>query len=200
MIFGEPTDNELLVGSKGLLEYKLHFNGIKAHSSNPKKGKSANINAIKFLCELDDFYCKTIKLDKDNNFEIPYTTMNVGTINGGIDLNSISPICEVGIDFRIINVQHIELIKRKINEIALKFDCDVSLITELYPFINKIEFVKEIKTSNFLTEASFIKNNVSKIILGPGPITAHEINEYITEESYNKLVEQYTNLIIDICK
>ena len=36
MIFGEPTNNELLVGHKGLLEYKINFNGIKVHSSNPE--------------------------------------------------------------------------------------------------------------------------------------------------------------------
>jgi len=49
MIFGEPTNNEFLVGSKGLLEYHLEFIGKKAHSSNPEKGISANLNAIKFL-------------------------------------------------------------------------------------------------------------------------------------------------------
>ena len=44
MIFGEPTDNEALLGSKGLLEYELNFIGLKAHSSNPEKGISANMN------------------------------------------------------------------------------------------------------------------------------------------------------------
>ena len=52
MIFGETTNNEILVGTKGLLECELNFKGIKAHSSNPEKGKSANINAIEFLAEL----------------------------------------------------------------------------------------------------------------------------------------------------
>ena len=49
MIFGEPTNNEMLVGSKGLLEYELNFIGVKAHSSNPEKGISANLNAVKLL-------------------------------------------------------------------------------------------------------------------------------------------------------
>ena len=56
MIFGEPTNNEILVGSKGLLEFELNFKGVKAHSSNPEKGKSANMNAVKFLVELEEFY------------------------------------------------------------------------------------------------------------------------------------------------
>ena len=62
VIFGEPTNNEILSGSKGLLEYDLKFNGIKVHSSNPEKGKSANLNAVKFLSELDKFYNEKIKI------------------------------------------------------------------------------------------------------------------------------------------
>ena len=99
MIFGEPTNNQILVGSKGLLEYELKFNGIKAHSSNPAKGKSANMNAVKFLSELDKFYNEKIKAYKEENYEVPYTTMNVGLINGGSAKNSIPACCEVSIDF-----------------------------------------------------------------------------------------------------
>ena len=49
MVFGEPTYNEILIGCKGLLECELYFKGIKAHSSNPDKGESANLHAINFL-------------------------------------------------------------------------------------------------------------------------------------------------------
>ena len=37
MIFGEPTNNEMLIGGKGLLEFKIDCIGKKAHSSNPSK-------------------------------------------------------------------------------------------------------------------------------------------------------------------
>lgn len=198
MIFGEPTDNEILVGSKGLLEYEFKFNGIKAHSSNPDKGKSANMNAVKFLYELSEFYNEKIKIFKDFNYEIPYTTMNVGLINGGSAKNSVSANCYVSIDFRIANKNQMEVIKKKIEELSLKYDCAINLIEEIEPFIDKSEFATEIKTANFITEASHTKN-CKRIILGTGPVTAHEVNEYITEESYNKLVEQYKELIIKMC-
>ena len=117
MIFGEPTNNEILVGSKGLLEYELNFNGIKAHSSNPDKGKSANLNAIKFLAKLDEFYNQELKSFKEESYEVPYTTMNIGILNGGSAKNSVSANCNVVIDFRIANTNHIDLIKTKIEEI-----------------------------------------------------------------------------------
>ena len=49
MIFGEPTNNEIFTGHKGLIEYEIYFKGLKAHSSNPAKGISANMNAVKFF-------------------------------------------------------------------------------------------------------------------------------------------------------
>ena len=198
MIFGEPTNNEILVGSKGLLEYHIDFIGKKAHSSNPEKGISANLNAVKFISELNEFYEKEIKIFKEDKYEIPYTTMNVGIINGGSAMNSIPASCNVKIDFRIANEKHIELIKSKVNELSEKYICKVNIFDCILPFIDKKYMNEKIKTANFITEASMIKGS-NRIILGPGPITAHEINEYITEESYKNLVDQYKKIILETC-
>ncbi|MDO5555645.1 MAG: M20/M25/M40 family metallo-hydrolase [Clostridia bacterium] len=202
MIFGEPTNNQILIGSKGLLEYKLYFKGKKAHSSNPEKGKSANLNAIKFIFELNEFYENKIKQFKEDKYEISYTTMNVGLINGGSAINSVSAECNVSIDFRIVIEEHIKIIKEKIEELAQKYECKINIIEEVEPFFNDVSVItSSIKTANFITEASFIKqNNVRKIILGLGEITAHEIDENITEESYDMLIKQYKELILKICK
>ena len=64
---------------------------------------------------------------------------------------------------------------------------------------NEIDYIKESGTAGFMTEASFVEEN--RIILGPGPVTAHEINEYVTIESLAKAVKQYKELIkINCCK
>lgn len=199
MIFGEPTNNEMLVGSKGLLVFELKFKGVKAHSSNPKKGKSAIMNAVKFLTELEQYYNAKIKEFEEEYYNVPYTTMNVGLINGGSALNSVSASCTVGIDFRIANKSHINIIKKEIEKLASIYDCEINILDEIEPFINNSKLINEIKTANFMTEASFVKNS-ERIILGTGPVTAHEVNEYITEESYNKLVDQYKELIIKVCE
>jgi len=198
MLFGEPTNNEMLVGSKGLFQPDITFNGVKTHSSTPEKGKSANMNAIKFIYELEEFYNKEIKKDLNNNYEVPYTTMNVGLINGGSAKNSIPANCEISIDFRIIKSEHIDLLKEKMNELSYKYDCKINIFEEIQPFYNELEFINENKTANFLTEASLVKQS-KRIILGTGPVTAHEVNEHITVESYKKLVEQYKNIIKKVC-
>lgn len=202
MIFGEPTNNELLIGSKGLIEYEIYFKGLKAHSSNPEKGISANINAAKFIYELNNFYESKVKQDKEKLYEIPYTTMNIGTINGGTAKNSVPASCTISIDFRISNKDHIKIITEKIEELVQKYKAEINILELIEPFIDEIDFIEKKKTANFMTEASKLDSsqNVKRIILGTGPVTAHEVNEHISVESYEKLIEQYKDLILNECK
>lgn len=197
IIVGEPTNNEMVVGSKGLIEYKISFKGKKAHSSNPLRGENAIIKALSFITELNEFYRNIIKKEENANFEIPYTTMNIGKINGGSAINSVPDSCEVLVDFRTISTKSEEKIIEKINELRIKYEANVEELNKLSSFMNETEYSN--KTCNFITEASFL-NNTERIILGTGPVTAHEVNEYITVESLNKLVEQYKELIINYCK
>lgn len=198
MIFGEPTNNEIYTGHKGILEYEIMFYGLKAHSSNPAKGISANMNAVKFITELDKFYNEEIKIDEHPQYEIPYTTMNVGIINGGTANNSVSAYCKISIDFRLANKKHIEKILEEVEFLSSKYNAKINIIEQIEPFVDEIDFLNETKTTNFLTEASKVYNS-KRIILGTGPVTAHEVNEKISVQSYNKLIEQYTDLIYKIC-
>lgn len=199
MIYGEPTDNIPLIGSKGLLEFELNFNGKKAHASEPNKGKSANINAIKLTNELNNYYEENIKVETNNKYEIPYTTMNIGIINGGIEKNSVPDKCFVTLDFRPISIEHSDKIINKIDELSKEYDCTYKIFERVDPFYNEVDFIDIKETSNFITEASLVKNS-NNIILGLGPVNPHQINEHISEDSYKKLVEQYKELIEKICK
>lgn len=197
IVVGEPTNNEFLIGGKGVLEVKLNAIGKKVHSSTPEKGKSANLNMIKFLNELSGFYEVNIKNEKINLYEVPYTTMNIGIINGGSAVNSVSAECESYIDFRIAKNEHIDIIKEKINKLCEKYEINYKFQNEIEAFYEDIDFIENKKTANFMTEASFVDGK--RIILGVGSVTAHEINENITVESLNKLVEQYKKIIEKIC-
>ena len=192
MIIGEPTNNEIIVGSKGLMEYKISFAGIKTHSSTPDRGKNAIMSAISFINELNEFYINEIRKIKDLNFEIPYTTMNIGKINGGTEINSVPDFCEFLLDFRTINKE----IESKIEVLQKKYVANIKKLNKISAFFNKSNLSN--KTCNFITEASFIQSNC--IILGAGPVTAHEINEYISINSLYKLVEQYKDFILEECK
>ena len=68
---------------------------------------------------------------------------------------------------------------------------------EINPFFNKIPFIENQDTANFMTEASFVGGK--RIILGAGEVTAHEVNEHISIKSLQYLVKQYKELIYKIC-
>ena len=122
--------------------------------------------------------------------------MNIGKINGGSAINSVPDSCEFLVDFRTIDKIDEQKIIKKIKILEEKYQAKVQELNKLSPFINKSKISN--KTCNFITEASFL--DTDRIILGAGPITAHEINEYITVESLYKLVEQYKELIEKYCQ
>ncbi len=196
-IIGEPTDNVLNTGCKGLFAVKIYTKGIKVHSSTPHRGKSANNAMIDLLQELRKYYDDNIKHDINEIYEVPYTTMNIGLLNGGSAINSVAAECMSYVDFRIAKKEHIDMLKRKLEELCKKYDGEYIIDVDIDPFFEKVEFIDEIHTAGFMTEASFMTGK--RIILGPGPVTAHEVDEHITVESLRKTVEQYKDIINKVC-
>ena len=198
MIFGEPTDNIPCTACKGLLGLNIYTDGIKVHSSRTDRGRSANSLMIKLLYELEDFYNKKIKIKENNIYEVPYTTMNIGLLNGGSAINSVAKDCRSFIDFRLANTEDRDILMNKIEKLCKKYYGRYEIFDDIKPFENDIEFLEK-KSAGFMTEASFI-NKTKRIILGVGPVTAHEIDEHISVDSLEKLVKQYKEIIEKTCK
>lgn len=198
MIFGEPTNNIINTACKGLFAVKVYTEGIKVHSSTPDKGRSAISYMMKILTELESFYNEYIKIDNNDIYEVPYTTMNIGLINGGSAINSVSKECFSYIDFRLIDEKHIILLQDKLTELCNKYYGHFDIDFSIKPFDNDIYFIKEKNSAGFMTEASFIDES-KRLILGPGPITAHEIDEHISIESFDKCIKQYESIINELC-
>ena len=198
LIIGEPTNNEIMTGCKGLFSLRLFTNGIKVHSSTPHKGKSADSSMIRLIAELEDYYTENIKNDERDIYEVPFTTMNVGLINGGSAINSVAAKCMSYIDFRTVDNKHRDMLEEKIKQLCTKYDGSYEIDVDVKTFNNDIEFIKEKKTAGFMTEASFVEGK--RMILGVGPVTAHEIDEHISIESLKECVKQYKSIIQEVCK
>src|SRR5688500_212014 len=94
MINGEPTDNDLAIGSKGSFRLKIKTTGKAAHSAYPEIGDSA---IEKLLDILEDV--RHTKFPDDEFFGD--TTVNIGTIDGGTALNVVPPSAEAGLAIRL---------------------------------------------------------------------------------------------------
>jgi len=141
-------------------------------------------------------------------FEVPFNTINIGTINGGTNICTTSDYTRVLLGFRITKLEKdIIFIKNYIDNLTSKYSkVEYKIINEIKPFYNEdsiIDFYEEItkkkRTPFFgVSEASFIDNN--RLILGPGPITAHENDEFILKSSLMETVDIYKKIIERICK
>lgn len=198
MIIGEPTNNVAMTACKGLFTVNIHTDGIKVHSSTPDKGRSAISSMMKILTELEDYYQETIKVQRNELYEVPYTTMNIGLFNGGSAFNSVAKECSSYIDFRVVDNKHIEMIKEKLTELCNNNYGRYEVGFDIEPFDNDVEFIKEKASAGFMTEASFIKDK-KRIILGVGPVTAHEIDEHVSIESLEKCIKEYREIINNVC-
>ena len=199
IIVGEPTNNMIDTACKGILEIKAEFEGKRTHASTPNKGINSNVNAINFFKEINKYYEENIKEDKEELFPVAETTFTLTKMEGGDIKNALPESTTMLIDSRISKREHLDILKKKLEEIAKKYDGTISYGDCLYPFNNNIDFIDEKHASSFITEASLIDTK-NRIILGAGPVTAHEINEHISIESFDKLVNQYKKLIENICE
>ena len=186
MIIGEPTNNEIINSSKGLLELRITFKGVSSHSSTPEEGVNAIEKCVDFINQIRLYYNKL----KKEIIESKYATMNIGIINGGRSMNIVPDSSEVLIDFRTVSKKQNKEIIKAIKKMLNNIDSSIEIINDIDPFIND----KDVLMCDYITEASFI-NSKTKYILGAGPNNAHKKDEYISIESLKKLEEQYLKLI-----
>ena len=209
VIVGEPTDMKIINGHKGCYIFETRLKGQAAHSSQPHRGGNAIFAAGRLVAWLADLAAeKRAAAPADNPFDPPYTTFNLGLIEGGKALNIVAQDCRFGWEFRPIPSEDTEAIVRDFetyaqNEVlpALReFAPEASIETErmstvlpLTPVADDAAeaLVRHLSGSNaasgvvsFGTEGGlFQAAGLSAVVFGPGSIDqAHKPNEFITLE------------------
>jgi acetylornithine deacetylase len=205
MIVMEPTNEVPVTATKGAMCYEITFNGKSAHGSNHNLGINAIMLAINFINELQ-LFIKELDNTKNSLFDIDHTTFNLGTIKGGTMVNVIPDQCLINIEFRTINNEHNNIINNELLRLGSIYNAKIKNLFTIgvmenndHDFISLIEnLTQKAKGVSYLTEASYLKDSKA-IILGPGPVTAHEANEYITKESYKTTIDVYKKIIEKMC-
>ena len=205
-IIGEPTSMKAINAHKGYYEYITHFTGLSGHASNPAQGVSAVEYAIRYsnkLMELREELKK--RKPKNSIFSPPYSTLQIGKINGGIGTNVIADQCIVDWEVRPVNREDGKFVTQNIESYVKE-----TLLPEMkknYPKANikkeiigeTIGFEQEEKsdavdlvcnltgdnsrgTVAFGTEAGLFQEiGISTVVCGPGSIEqAHTVDEFIT--------------------
>lgn len=125
IVVGEPTSNYPLVGHKGALWLEAHTTGVTAHASMPEQGVNAIYKAAHAIAKLQKYNFNVLS----HPFLGP-PTLNVGTISGGVNINSVPDKAVIGVDIRTIPGQDNNKVYEELqfylgNEVELKRIVDV---------------------------------------------------------------------------
>lgn len=214
VIIGEPTDLNLRLGQKGILEIGFTLFGENGHASQANKKFNDKNNAIykaikiiKYFQKLENELCKK----KDKNFGS--SLINIGQINGGCSVNSIPEKCYFTVSIRLLPQINIKLLYKKIkketqqiiSEIQMKelfygesflTKTDNMAVKKIKNILQKLKYNYKIQYSSSWSEAGYLKKIGSCIVIGPGNNNqAHKADEYAEIDKLSKSVKIYNQLI-----
>ena len=211
-IIGEPSMMKAVSGHKGGLGIKTHVRGFEVHSSLQHIGVSAIHEAAKLIEWANQMNIQNELLDRSDAtsmFIPPWTTVHVGTIEGGTANNITAKDCHFVMGFRVIpneratdwkqayesKVREVEAAMKKINPDSFIMLDAAHDVPGLRPeddgtaeaLVRKLTGDNGQHVVSYGTEAGqFQAEGYSSIICGPGDIAqAHQKNEFITLEQFS---------------
>jgi acetylornithine deacetylase len=185
LVNGEPTDNDLAIGSKGTFRLKILTEGKAAHSAYPEMGESAIEKLLDILQDIR-------RADFPNDDFFGETTVNIGTIEGGLALNVIPPRAEAGLAIRLTTPRApVEALLEEIVEKRGKIE--VLSCSEPVKML-AVEGFRQ-KAVRFTTDIPYLTNWGQPLLLGAGSIlVAHTKDEFVLKKDLTEAVDLYMNL------
>lgn len=204
VIVGEPTGMKVANAHKGIYTFRTEVTGFEVHSSATHLG----VNAVMFAADLIGFLGNLAeemrgRAEPDSGFDPPYTSVHVGTVEGGTALNIIPRRCGFQWEYRLMpQADPDEIIERfeayaKSLVPAMRAVADgVGIHTVRRSQVPGLELEdaspaerlvmaltgdnRAIKVSYGTEAGKFQQAGASTVICGPGHIAqAHKPNEFI---------------------
>ncbi len=185
LIVGEPTENQLAVGSKGSLRLTLRCEGTGGHSAYPERGFSAIHTLVQVLADV-----QAVAWPRDPYFGD--TTCNIGLIGGGAAANVIAPEAHAELHLRLATDQAPvrELLERATGGRAKIEYQSFTPPVRLTPVPGFEQCVV-----GFTTDVPHLSSWGTPLLLGPGSIhDAHTARERVAKAELERGVEHYVRL------
>lgn len=204
VIVGEPTGMAVIDAHKRIDAYRTHVTGREAHSSMPELGVNAIAAAAALIGELDRIGGEIAKREKDKRFEPPYSTVCVGTIEGGTAHNIVPKTCAFQWQVRSLPsvepgevprglAAFAETLLPKMRQVTKEAAIDTEGEGSVPAFVAAggseavalalaLTGADHTEAVSYTTEAGlFEEASVPAVICGPGNIAqAHAADEYVT--------------------
>ena len=201
-IVAEPTQLQVIVAHKGAVRWRLHTRGRSSHSSAPEKGANAIFRMAKVLAALERYQKEMV----GGLAEHPLcgkATLSVGTITGGISVNTVPDRATIEIDRRLAPgedpararqhvidfiaqetglAEHIEHAEPFTKHGGLNDARNGALANQLVAAVRSLGIASQTCGVGFGTDAAcYDAVGVPTVVFGPGSIEqAHTADEWIS--------------------
>lgn len=220
-IVGEPTSMQVATGHKGKVAARALCKGREGHSALAPLA----LNAIHLGCDfIGALRSEQDRLARDGardgDYDIPYTTVHAGKINGGVALNIVPNLCQVDFEIRNVAADNPDIILDRLRDeaariataaagIAPEAAIDIE-ITNTYPGLDTpansevVAFVKSLTGANgtikvaFGTEGGLFSRDVGTptVVCGPGSMAqGHKPDEFVTVEQMHRCDDMLEKLL-----
>ncbi|WCT73077.1 acetylornithine deacetylase [Sphingomonas naphthae] len=224
-LVGEPTSMRLATGHKGKLAARVTCAGRAAHSALPHLGLNAIHLAADFVTAARAEQERLARDGRrDDAFEVPFSTLHVGTIRGGTALNIVPDSCALDIELRTVPGEDGEAVMARLRDAAdaivahhaADFPEAAILIEPLnaYPGLDSpdgpwLRFLASLTGANdriklaFGTEGGLFDDKLGRpvMICGPGSMDqGHKPDEYVTVDQLARCDAMLGALVDWLCR
>ncbi len=214
----EPTDLDVVRAHKGAVRFHLNVTGKAAHSAKPHLGINAITKMARLIARIADEISPQYAELRYPLLGSP--TFNVGTIEGGAQVNFVPDQCRIAIDCRLIPGQTPEGVVAGFKEViarakaeddaldatiedpffvcaALGTDENAHIVSSAAAACDKVLGKATIAGVPYATDGSpFSARGVPTIVLGPGSIDqAHGAVEWVECQQVVQAVDIYQQIM-----
>ena len=214
LVVGEPTGNRPVIAHKGALWLRGRTRGVTAHGSMPQEGVNALYKAARGVLKLE-----AVRFDVPTDPALGSPTLNVGTLSGGQNINSVPDEAVMGIDIRTIPAQRHADVRAQLErllgpEVELTTIVDVEGVRTdaTDAFVRRVcEAIENVTgeratpgAATYFTDASMLTPALGRpptVVLGPGEQDqCHKTDEWCRTDRIEQAVEIYTRLARAWCE
>lgn len=191
LVNGEPSESRLASGAKGSLRVAVRTRGRAAHSAYAHLGESAIEPMLALLPTI-----KTQSFPKDPL--LGDTTVNIGTIHGGIAGNIVPALCEAEIMFRLVgDVKPVKQIVDKWANGKAEIEYGSHIPAQKFHVIPGFE----VAAVSYTTDIPLLSKWGTPLLFGPGSIhVAHTTDEFIDLAELRAAVGSYERIVRALLK
>ncbi len=217
-VIGEPTGMKPVRMHKGILMEGIRITGLAGHSSDPTLGHNALEAMHGAIGELLRWRDELQHKYRNDCFDVPFPTLNLGHIHGGDNPNRICGACELHIDIRPLPGMSLDELRHDMRRRLDRTLPGTGFELETFPLFSGIPATETAADSAvvraaeqltghtagsvaFGTEAPYLNEmGMQTLVLGPGNIEqAHQPDEYLQLDRIQPTIELLRQLIHRFC-